>query len=104
MPIYEYGCQACGHELSKMQKFSDAPLTECPQCGGELKKLISSTSFVLKGGGWYAEGYSSCDSKKASSSDKKPADAPACGAACAGGCPAPAGKTESSSPKKDAAA
>lgn len=54
MPIYEYQCQACGHELESLQKISDAPLTECPSCGKPaLKKLISAAGFRLKGGGWY---------------------------------------------------
>jgi putative FmdB family regulatory protein len=54
MPIYEYRCAACGHELEAMQKMSDAPLTDCPECGQPaLKKLISAAGFRLKGGGWY---------------------------------------------------
>ena len=59
MPIYEYGCSECGKHIEAFQKIIDEPLTLCPECGGELSKLISSTSFVLKGGGWYADGYSS---------------------------------------------
>jgi putative FmdB family regulatory protein len=58
MPVYEYECTSCGEHTEAMQKFSDPPLSECPECGGELRKLISSTSFVLKGSGWYADGYS----------------------------------------------
>ncbi len=54
MPIYEYRCQACGGELEKLQRMSDAPLTDCPACGRpELKRLISAAAFRLKGGGWY---------------------------------------------------
>ncbi|AHF04735.1 regulatory protein, FmdB family [Marichromatium purpuratum 984] len=54
MPIYEYRCEACGHEMEAMQKISDAPLTDCPACGkSELKKQISAAGFRLKGGGWY---------------------------------------------------
>lgn len=54
MPIYEYECQACGHQYEVIQKMSDAPLTECPECKKhELKKLISAAGFRLKGGGWY---------------------------------------------------
>ncbi len=54
MPIYEYRCDGCGHELEAMQKMSDAPLTDCPSCGApRLKKLISAAGFRLKGGGWY---------------------------------------------------
>ena len=54
MPIYEYQCGACGHQLEKLQKISDAPLTDCPACEqAELKKLLSAPGFRLKGGGWY---------------------------------------------------
>ncbi|NKN33071.1 FmdB family zinc ribbon protein [Marichromatium bheemlicum] len=54
MPIYEYRCEACGHEMEALQKISDAPLTDCPACGkSELKKQISAAGFRLKGGGWY---------------------------------------------------
>ena len=55
MPIYEYQCTACGHRLDELQKFSDAPLTDCPEChAAALQKLVSATSFQLKGTGWYA--------------------------------------------------
>jgi putative FmdB family regulatory protein len=54
MPIYEYRCQACGHELEKLQKLSDAPLVDCPACGElSLVKLVSAAGFRLKGAGWY---------------------------------------------------
>ncbi|KAF0183659.1 MAG: type I antifreeze protein [Nitrospirae bacterium] len=71
MPIYEYGCQQCGHQFDIMQKFSDTPLTECPKCCGSLKKLISNTSFVLKGSGWYISDYASADRKKAADAEAK---------------------------------
>ncbi len=57
MPIYEYHCSQCGKEFEFMQKFSDPPKTVCPECGGELKKLISQCTFHLKGTGWYATDY-----------------------------------------------
>lgn len=54
MPIYEYMCNACGHELEVLQAISESPLQDCPQCGqAELRKLISAPIFRLKGGGWY---------------------------------------------------
>lgn len=65
MPIYEYQCTGCGKTIEVMQKISDDPLTKCEECGGELKKLITSTSFVLKGEGWYVTDYPSADRKKA---------------------------------------
>lgn len=58
MPIYEYHCTRCGKDFEFMQKFSDPPKTHCPECGGELKKLISECTFHLKGTGWYATDYS----------------------------------------------
>lgn len=54
MPIYEYRCTSCQAELEKLQKISDPPLVECPECGKDtLVKLISASSFRLKGSGWY---------------------------------------------------
>ncbi len=54
MPIYEYQCQKCGKEMEALQKVSDAPLLDCPECGApELRKKISAAAFRLKGGGWY---------------------------------------------------
>ncbi len=57
MPIYEYQCQSCGQIREEWQKFSDAPLTTCGHCGGDLTKLISHSAFHLKGGGWYVSEY-----------------------------------------------
>ena len=54
MPIYEYACKSCGHRLDALQKMSDAPLKQCPDCGEEtLKRLVSAPRFRLKGDGWY---------------------------------------------------
>ena len=54
MPIYEYRCESCGHLLDALQKISDPPLADCPECNKPaLKRLISAPSFRLKGGGWY---------------------------------------------------
>jgi len=54
MPIYEYRCDKCGHELEAIQKMSDDPLAECPACGeSALRKLVSAAGFHLKGSGWY---------------------------------------------------
>ena len=58
MPIYEYACPDCGHRFERMQRMSDDPVKLCPECGQEqVKKLISMTSFVLKGEGWYKDHY-----------------------------------------------
>lgn len=54
MPIYEYQCKECGHHLEALQKVTDTPLRECPECQkNSLEKLVSATSFQLKGTGWY---------------------------------------------------
>lgn len=67
MPIYEYECDKCGHEFEREQRMSDPPVKTCPKCKGRrVTKLISRSSFVLKGGGWYADGYA--DSKKSGDS------------------------------------
>ena len=54
MPIYEYQCRDCGHELEKLQRMNDAPLQDCPACEEPgLRRLVSAAGFRLKGGGWY---------------------------------------------------
>lgn len=58
MPIYEYACAACGHQFEEWQKMSDKPIRVCPKCKAKkVEKLISHTSFSLKGGGWYSDLY-----------------------------------------------
>ena len=109
MPIYEYLCEACKHELEKIQKFSDSPLVDCPACGApSLRRKISAPAFRLKGGGWYetdfksggkknlaegsgagADGAKSADAttekSPASESAVKPAAAPSTSATASGG-------------------
>ena len=53
MPTYQYACTACGHDLEAVQSFSDDPLTECPECGGALRKLFGNVGVVFKGSGFY---------------------------------------------------
>ncbi|MDB6060555.1 MAG: transcriptional regulator [Verrucomicrobiaceae bacterium] len=60
MPIYEYRCDACAHQLEALQKLSDAPLLECPVCKKPaLRKQVSAAGFRLKGGGWYETDFKS---------------------------------------------
>lgn len=104
MPIYEYRCQSCGAELEKLQKISDPVLTDCPECGKEsLVKLVSASSFRLKGGGWYESDFKTGKKKNGladadsagGSNDKAPAtDKPA----AAGGDAAPAGSAAKPAP------
>lgn len=68
MPIYEYRCAECSAEFEKMQKFSDAPVSNCAQCGGAVQKLISHSTFHLKGSGWYVTDYAKKSSSASSPS------------------------------------
>jgi putative FmdB family regulatory protein len=93
MPIYEYRCSSCGHELEALQKLRDAPLTACPSCESDaLVKLISAAGFQLKGSGWYATDFKKgstatppclADSGKTSESKSDAAPVGACGGNCA---------------------
>lgn len=85
MPIYEYECESCGHRLEAIQKMSDAPLTDCPECGApRLRKLVSAAGFRLSGGGWYETDFKK-NSKKNVAEKESSAPSPACGT---GACPA----------------
>ena len=72
MPIYEYQCTNCGCTLEAMQKITDQPLKLCPSCKGQLRRLMSLTSFQLKGNGWYATDYKDKGKKD---KGEKPAEA-----------------------------
>jgi putative FmdB family regulatory protein len=69
MPIYEYECTRCGNIEEALQKFSDKPLTKCRLCKGKLTKLVSQSTFHLKGSGWYVTDYA-----KKSKDSAKPAE------------------------------
>jgi len=76
MPLYEYRCTSCKSMFEVIQKFSDRPLRKCKECSGKLEKIISRSSFMLKGEGWYADNYGKGSStrnstKETSSSSKK---------------------------------
>ena len=68
MPVYAYKCKSCGHQLEVRQSFSDAPLSECPQCGGELRKQFNSVGVVFKGSGFYRNDSRSGGSSSSTSS------------------------------------
>ena len=75
MPIYEYQCDQCEHKLQILQKISEEPLKECPECNETaLKKLISAASFRLKGGGWYETDFKTGDKKQLAESDSASKD------------------------------
>lgn len=70
MPIYEYECTQCGNVEEVIQKFSDEPLTECTHCSGKLQKLVSHSSFHLKGTGWYVTDYANPSKKEIAAAKK----------------------------------
>jgi putative FmdB family regulatory protein len=70
MPIYEYQCNECRQRHEVIQKFSDPPLTHCPSCGGEMKKLPSSPAIQFKGSGFYKTDYASGSSSSGKSESK----------------------------------
>ncbi len=81
MPIYEYRCKSCGQTFEVIQKFSDGPLRKCKECSGPLEKLISRSSFQLKGGGWFISDYArgsrgSAKGGKSADGEAKPSAAP----------------------------
>ena len=81
MPIYEYECLQCGKRTELLQRMSDAPLATCPQCGGEVRKLISAPAFQFKGSGFYKTDYagkteSKAESQSESKSESKAESAP----------------------------
>ena len=67
MPTYEYRCTKCGHDFETFQKFSDEPLTICPRCGAELRKVFNSVGVVFKGSGFYSTDNGSHKGKRAES-------------------------------------
>lgn len=89
MPVYEYECSHCEKIFEVQQRMSEAPLQKCPACEGEVRKLVSMSSFQLKGGGWYSDGYSGSSSGKEKPAAKKEAPAATPCQGCTG-CPAAA--------------
>lgn len=69
MPTYQYACTACGHELEAVQSFSDDPLTTCPDCGGNLRKLFGNVGVVFKGSGFYRNDSRSSGTSSSGTSD-----------------------------------
>ena len=107
MPTYVYGCDTCGHRFEIFQKFSDQPLTACPQCGALIRRIVQPAGIVFKGSGWYStdsrSGGSSRDSDTSSSSnapassdDKKSTESSATSNANTEGAATPAPKPASS--------
>jgi putative FmdB family regulatory protein len=79
MPTYEYRCRDCGHSFDIVQKMSDEPLTHCPECGGDLRKVFAPPAISFKGSGFYATDHGkkakpSTESKKDGSTSEKKKD------------------------------
>ena len=85
MPTYEYACRSCGHHLEVFQSFSEEPLTTCPNCEGDLRKVFGSIGIVLKGSGFYRTDSRAASSAKTPTHEKKDA---ASGSDGASGAPA----------------
>jgi putative FmdB family regulatory protein len=67
MPTYEYQCEKCGFEFEREQRITEDPIKTCPKCKSrKAKRLLSAPGFILKGGGWYADGYGSSSASKKS--------------------------------------
>lgn len=71
MPLYEYECKKCGHRFERIQKFSDKPVTRCPECGGKVEQLLHAPAVQFKGSGWYVTDYARKSSSPASSEGSK---------------------------------
>lgn len=71
MPTYEYYCPKCDKKFEVFQKISEPPLSKCPDCGQEVKRLVSATPFSLKGEGWYKDGYSKTKKNKKENKKKE---------------------------------
>ena len=104
MPTYEYRCEKCGHEFEREQRITEDPIKTCPRCKApRAKRLISATTFVLKGGGWYSDLYASPGAKKDGKDKGDAAGAEASGGAK--GDTGPGAKAEPAAPgKSDAGA
>jgi putative FmdB family regulatory protein len=71
MPIYEYQCPKCGQQTEILHQSQERRRPVCPECGGRMKKMISSSAFILKGSGWYVTDYPSSSRKKGMEAEKK---------------------------------
>ena len=69
MPLYEYECTKCHHRFERIRKFSDRPITKCPECGSKVEQLISAAAVQFKGSGWYVTDYAKKGSSSGTSED-----------------------------------
>lgn len=85
MPTYEYACRSCGEHLEVVQSFRDDPLTECPACQGQLRKVFSAAGIIFKGSGWHVKDYASSTRAVNGSSSSGDAEGRSTSSADAGG-------------------
>jgi putative FmdB family regulatory protein len=102
MPLYEYECESCSHRFEVIQKFSDAPISVCPKCGGPVQKLLSSPAIQFKGSGFYLTDYGRGTGSKSESANTKAGKAES-GATSGGGESAAKSDSGSSSDSKASA-
>lgn len=106
MPLYEYECKKCGHRFERIQKFSDALVKKCPECGGKVEQMISAPAVQFKGSGWYVTDYAKRSGTPSSSESGGKAEANKESAESAGSKDSKDGKdkkpkTETASKKSD---
>lgn len=111
MPTYDYQCGKCGVEFEREQRITDPPVKTCPKCKSrQVKRLLSAPGFILKGGGWYADGYgsggkkSSSGASDSSSSGSSASESSSSSSASSGDSkPSSGGSGDGSKPSKSAA-
>lgn len=97
MPTYQYACTECGHQLEAVQSFTDGPLTECPNCGGKLRKVFSAVGVVFKGSGFYRTDSRNGSSSSTISGEKSKSTADSAGSSSGSGDGAKSDSAKSSS-------
>ncbi|HET8603553.1 MAG TPA: FmdB family zinc ribbon protein [Marmoricola sp.] len=98
MPTYQYSCTQCGHFLEAVQKFTDDALTDCPECGGRLRKVFNAVGVVFKGSGFYrTDSRSSTSASEGAAAAKSGTKEPAAAAASSSGSGSTSGSTSGAS-------
>ncbi len=103
MPTYEYACRSCGHHLEVSQSFSEEPLTTCPNCGGDLRKVFGSIGIVLKGSGFYRTDSRAASRTKTATHEKKEAASGSDGSSGTSGTSVPSTSTAASTTASESA-
>jgi putative FmdB family regulatory protein len=104
VPTYQYACTACGHRFEAVQAFTDATLTECPECAGRLRKVFSSVGIVFKGSGFYRTDSRSGEGKSASATSSESAKKDGSSGGSGGSGPGPSSDSPSSTSRSSSSA